>query len=212
MIEAQPSMIFHSSDCADIPAEVSISCFERQGGAGEHHLIVRPTEYGSIDSQLEWVSSAYQHALGSVGLDHGTCVFRRFFCSDLTNQASVLEEHPFANPQDSDEPCAVSWVCQPPGPPAKVVLWAYHMSDPGGALDKGRQGSSLLLTRGSLTHVWTTGVTCTDVDMPYGQTEGILDAYEQTLQPDGLRLADHVIAGFFSRMVISAVRALIPST
>ena len=210
MIQAQPSLMFYSSDCADTPAEVNISRFQGQSGVEEYHLIVRPTEYGSIDSQLRLVSSAYQHALRSAGLDHGTCILRRFLCSDLSNQASLLEDHPFANPHDPDEPCAVSWVCQPPAPPAKVVLWAYHMSDPGGALDKGSQGSSLLLTRGSLTHVWTTGVTCTDVDTSYGQTEGILNAYEQSLQSQSLRLADHVIrTWFFVRDIDSNYEGLV---
>lgn len=226
MIEAQPSMMFRSLDRGDIPAGVSISRFQGQSGVEEYHLMVCPTEYGSIATQLEWVFSAYQCALGSVGLELGTCVFRRFFCSDLSNQASLLEGHPFANPDDPDEPCAVSWVCQPPAPPAKVVLWAYHVNDSSGALDKGKHGSSLSVTRGSLTHLWTTGAICTDVDTSYGQTQGILDGYERSLQSANLRLADHVIRTWFfvrdvdtnykglveARREIFAARGLTPDT
>jgi enamine deaminase RidA (YjgF/YER057c/UK114 family) len=197
MIQTEPSMMFHTSDCGDIPTEVSISCFQGQSGVEEYHLMVSPTEYGGIADQLEWVFNAYQRALRSVGLEQGTCVFRRFLCSDLSNQASVMEGYPFANPLDPDEPCAVSWVCQPPAAPAKVVLWAYHVSDPGGALTKGKQGTSLRLSRGDLTHLWTTGLTCTEVETSYGQTESILYDYERTLQAEGLRLADHVIRTWF---------------
>ena len=197
MIQTQPSVAFYSFDCGEFPAAVSISRFRGQSGVEEYHLVVRPMEYGSVAAQLEWVARAYQSALGSVGLDSGTCVLRRFFCSDLPNQADVLETYPYANHGEPDEPCAVSWVCQPPVPPAKVALWAYHVNDPGGALDKRMEGTSLSLRRGELAHLWTTGVTCTDKDTSYGQTEGILEKYEDCLEAHGSRLADHVIRTWF---------------
>jgi enamine deaminase RidA (YjgF/YER057c/UK114 family) len=197
MIQAQPSIDFHSIDCEPLPAVVNISRFQGRSGVEECHVMVRPTTYGSINTQMEWVLGAYKRALASAGLGDGTCVFRRFFCSDLPNQASALETYPFANPRNPDEPCAVSWVCQPPASPTKVALWAYHVSDPDGALDKSKHGESLSLRRGDLSHIWTTGVTCADSDTSYGQTEGILDRYDSDLQSRGLCLADHVIRTWF---------------
>ena len=225
MIRTQPTMAFHPSHHGDLPAMVSISSFQGDSGVAEYHLMVSPTEYACVATQLEWMHSAYQQGLHSLGLDDGTCVFRRFFCSDLSNQASVLETHPLANSRGADEP-AMSCVCQPPAPPAKIALWAYHVSDPGGELRKNKQGSLLSLTRGDLTHLWTTGITCTDVGTSYGQTRGILEGYERSLQSMGLNLGDHVIRTWFfvrdvdanyrgmsdARRAIFARRGLTPDT
>ena len=88
-----------------------------------NHLIVRPTEHDSIGAQLDWVFRAYRDALDSIGLDTQTAVLRRFFCSDLINQAGSLAARPFSNPQNPDEPCTVSRVCQSPTPePATLLL------------------------------------------------------------------------------------------
>jgi len=197
MIEAKPSMTFHSLKSGSLPTSVSISCFHAESGVEEYHIIVRPIEYGGIATQLRWISCAYQEALRSATLDFGTCVFRRFFCSDLVNQASALETHRFANPNDQDEPCAVSLVCQAPVPPAKVALWAYHIKDPRGVLKKGREGAALSLERGDLTHLWSTGITCSDTDASYTQTQGIFARYERDLELRQMRLSDHVIRTWF---------------
>lgn len=231
MIQAHPYMTFDSFDCGPLPAAVSVSRFQgatahRRGGVEEFHLMVRPTQYASIEAQLESISEAYRSALSSIGLGPGTCVLRRFFCSDLPNQAAALESHPFANPHDQDEPCAVSWAGQAPPPPAKVALWAYHVDEPGVELTKIRQGASLSLKRGELTHIWTTGVTCPDRETSYGQTEGIFEKYEGCLQVRGLRLDQHVIRTWFfvrdvdanyqglaaARRDVFATRGLTPDT
>lgn len=182
---------FISPDCGAM-VEVSVSRFRGSSGVDEYHLMARPTEYGSFAEQLEWVRRAYQAALRSVGLEAGTCVLRRFFCSDLPNQAAVLEGCPLASP-DGDR-CAVSVVCQPPAAPAKVGLWAYHIS---GELDKAIEGRSVVVRRGELAHVWTVGVTCVDGDGSYGQARGILEAYDSDLESRGMRLADHVARTWF---------------
>ncbi len=196
MISTQQGLSFHSLDCGPIPAQVNFSRFQGQSGVVEYHLTVHPTDYAGFPEQLEWTLSAYLDALNTLGLDTNSGVFRRFLCSDLPNQAAELEEHSLANPRSSDEPCAVSWVSQPPASPAKVALWAYHIEDPNGALDKWKV-ASLSVRRGELTHVWTTGLTCTDQSTSYGQTKGILKRYESYLQAQGLNLADHVIRTWF---------------
>ena len=187
----------HCFNSEIMPATVSISRFRGQSGVDEYHLIVRPTEHDSIEAQLDWVFRTYRDALDSIGLDTQTAVFRRFFCSDLTNQAGALAAQPFSGPQNQDEPCAVSWVCQLPLPPAKVSLWAYHISDPDCKLDKARQGASLILGRGELSHCWTTGLTCLGAETPYSQTQGILEEYDAFLRAQGMTLADNLIRTWF---------------
>jgi enamine deaminase RidA (YjgF/YER057c/UK114 family) len=172
---------------------VNISRFQGQSGVDEYHLIVCPTAYGSFDTQLEWVSRAYRQALDSVGLDMQTAVLRRFFCSDLFNQTAALEARPFSNPCHADNPCAVSWAGQPPIPPAKVALWAYHVCDPNRELDKIQEGATLTLNRGDISHHWTTGINCVTGNTSYDQTRGIFKEYDAFLRARGLSLTDNVI-------------------
>ncbi len=196
MIEMQSSLALRPVDCGAFPVEIGVSCFRGESRVEEYHIAIRPTDYASFSEQLEWVLNAYRCALDTLGLDANSGVFRRFLCSDLPNQSVELETNSLANPLDSSEPCAVSWVSQPPACPAKVVLWAYHISDPNGALDKWKV-ASLSLRRGELTHVWATGLNCTDQETSYAQTKGILKRYESYLQAQDLNLADHVIRTWF---------------
>jgi enamine deaminase RidA (YjgF/YER057c/UK114 family) len=185
-------MVYHSFDCRSAPVEVNLSHLQGSGGADEYHLTLRPRDYGSIESQLEWVFNAYKEALDAAGLDVGSAVLRRFFCSDLSNQAAALRAHPFSNP-GADDPCAVSWVCQPPLSPAKVALWAYHVNDAGRGLDKERDGAVLAVRRGAVSHYWMAGITCPSADTAYGQTRGVFDRYEALLKTRGMTLADNAI-------------------
>lgn len=202
MMQVEPSMTICRPDCGDVPAEAEVSIFSGSG-ASECHIMVRPLEHGSVEEQLEWIHAAYRRALVSAGLDGDTCVFRRFFLSDAANQTSALEAGPFAY----GEPCATSISCQPPVPPAKAALWAYHVGD---APDKEMKGQSLLVRRGGLTHIWTTGLFGTERDTSYGQTNGILKKYEGILESEGMSLADNVIrTWFFVRDVDANYRGLV---
>ena len=193
VIQQVSRMDFYAFDCGLLPASVNISRFQGQSGVDEYHLSVRPTECGSIDTHLDWVLRAYRDALDSVGLDTQTALFRRFFCSDLQKQAPALEARPFSSPHNADEPCAVSWVCQPPVPAAEIALWAYHVSDPNGELDKTKNGKSLTFKRGELSHEWTTGITSLSADTSYDQTRGVFEDYDSFLQSRNMSLADNAI-------------------
>jgi enamine deaminase RidA (YjgF/YER057c/UK114 family) len=190
-------MKFHCFACETIPATVSISRFRGQNGVDEYHLFVRPAEHDNIEIQLDWVSRAYREALDSIGLDTQSAVFRRFFCSDLANQTDALAAQPFSDTSDTDGPCAISLVCQPPLLPAKVSLWAYHISNQNCKLDKAQQGASLILSRGELSHCWTTGLTHPAGETPYSQTRGILEEYEAFLRSKNMTLPDNLIRTWF---------------
>jgi len=194
---AKPTMAWFRFDGSPLRAGVRISRFAGAGGVAEYHLMVRPTASGGIADQLECVYGAYRSALDFLGLGMNTAVLRRFFCSDLVNQAAALEARPFSNPRNPEGPCAVSWVCQPPMPPAKTSLWAYHVSDPGREPDKVLEGASLTLRRDGISHHWTTGVTCPGAETSYEQTRRILEEYDAFLRARGLTLADNVLRTWF---------------
>jgi len=181
------------SEAGTAPASVHLSRFCGESGVEEMHLVVRPTRKVAFATQLDAVFNAYRRALVDLGIDMRTAVFRRFFCSDLVNQAAALDTRPFSNPRTVDPPCAVSWVQQPPASPGSVVLWAYHMHDPASSPDTRPEGSTLTLQRGSLSHRWTTGIACPATDSPYDQTKAVLSEYDACLRSCGLTLADHAI-------------------
>ncbi len=86
----------------------------------------------------------------------------------------------------------MSWVRQHPAPPAKVSLWAYHVSDPV-RTDKIKDGNTLTMKRGGLSHHWTTGITSLNKNTSYEQTKCIFEKYNTILQRRGMSLADNVI-------------------
>jgi len=174
-------------------ASVGVSCFTGASGTNEYHVIVRPDEYADIHAQLGWMQDAYQTAVEALGIGRGTAVFRRFLLSDIVNQQDALLAHAFSNQSAPDEPCAVSWVGQPPAPPARAALWAYHVSDPNGPTVKSLDASSLTLNRGPLSHHWSTRLASTDAEDSYTQTQAILSEYERRLQSWGCTVYDNLI-------------------
>ncbi len=180
-------------DASTDAVAINLSRFRGASGVTEWHLTVIPRQAGSLEEQLGQVEAGYREAMAAAGLDCGTAVWRRFFCSDIANQAEVLRRHPMADGAGSDNPCAVSLVGEAPLAAAKVALWAYHVSDPAGALDKSMDGGTLTLRRGSMRHLWSTGLASPDEEGPYAQTRAIFAGYVENLEAAGLTLYDNVV-------------------
>ncbi len=177
--------------------EVAVSCFTGTSGVEEYHISLNSLVPAGIEIQLERIKHAYMETIDSYGIGMESSVFRRFFCSDLANQAPVLEERDFSCRFPAENPCCVSWICQPPGHTGKVSLWAYHVFDRKKPLEKSMDEGSLILKRGSLSHVWTQGITCTRDETSYEQSRGILDTYSSFLRKYGITLSDDVVRTWF---------------
>ncbi|NUP98360.1 MAG: translation initiation inhibitor [Armatimonadetes bacterium] len=186
-------MVSWSIDCGRLPVEANLACFRGAGGTAEYQVSLTPLDYAAVETQLGWLEQAYQIVLEAAGLTADSAIFRRFFCSDLPNQAAALAACSSADPVDYQHPCAVSWVGQPPIPPAKVCLWAYHLADPVGPLQKTKDGATLTLRRGPLSHHWSTGLAAPAASGSYAQTQAVFAAYETILAERGLTLADHTV-------------------
>lgn len=186
-------MQYFTPECGSVPVEVQIAHFRADTGVDEYHLVLCPTQDGRIDTQLVWLQQAYDQMLATLKLDTRSALLRRFFCSDLANQASALAARPFSDPHNTNEPCAVSWVGQPPAPPAKLALWAYHVHDPGGELDKRLADTTLIWSRGELSHCWTTGLMCPTAATPYDQAHHVFARYNDLLHARGMSLARHAV-------------------
>ncbi|MBT8038537.1 MAG: translation initiation inhibitor [Verrucomicrobiae bacterium] len=201
MPHAQPS---EKCFLGDLPVSVQCSRFCGAEGVDEVQWMIRPTSYATFETQLEWVRLAYERALAEAGMSMDTAVWRRFLCSDLLNQVDWLKNSAFSQPDDPSNPCAISWVCQPPAAPSKVTLWVQHVDDPSGSLQKTKHGNTLSLNRGELIHHWTTGVSSPHVDGAYLQTLGIFAQYDKVLVDKGLCLADDVVRTWFFAQNVDA--------
>lgn len=164
----------------------------------EFHFFIRPLKYSSLAEQFDQLSLAYNDALKRCELSKDSVVFRRIFCSDLTNQESMLKGYDLY--QGTDGICAVSRITQPPACPSKVCLWAYHIRDTNGnELDKtfDYNTDTLSLKRDELIHHWTTNQSSFAGESSYKQTEGIFEAYNDFLADKNLSLADNCVRLWF---------------
>ncbi|MCM8759242.1 MAG: Rid family hydrolase [Candidatus Omnitrophica bacterium] len=176
---------------ADLNVLGSFSVFSGSSGVNEYHFTLFPTRYGSFSQQIECVERAYNKILKQVGIDEETCVFRRFFCSDLVNQYEKIKDYPIA--VNSKNNCSISLISQTPYPYAKVALWAYHISDS----QQLRFSSDKGLIRGKLVHFWDTNIVCTERETVYQQTECILSKYKKILEKRNMDFANNLIRTWF---------------
>ncbi|MFP4225052.1 MAG: Rid family hydrolase, partial [Phycisphaeraceae bacterium] len=186
-------MDYLSPDLGSGDVRLRVSRFRGKSGVEEIHLTAEPTRYADARVQLGWLERAWREALAALGLDERSALFRRVFATDPVNQAAELDASPLAGPQPADNPCAISRIGQPPLPPAKVALWACHLRDPAGPLDKQAADKELTLTRGSLTHHWMTRLARPDQGDSHDQTAALLRDYDARLRQRGLSLPDHLV-------------------
>lgn len=180
-----------------VPVRVQASRFLTADGVVEYHLLLEPGEDANMSTQLDWLLAAYRSALTALGLTSHSAILRRFFCSDVADPGSIIGKHPFCQCDDAGESCAISIIAQPPTPPAKVALWAYHASVPGGEPDeepdKRLEDTTLIWQHNGLSHHWTAGLSCSQAESSYDQTRELLHRYEALLHAHGLSPADNVV-------------------
>ncbi len=181
----------------NVPVSVNYSCFKGIPGIEEYHFSFTPFKNENFKIQLEWLYSAYKETLKILDLEEKTSVFRRFFCSDLYNQVEYLKKMSFSNLSDNSNPTSISLVCQVPKSPSRISMWAYHIKDISGKLDKTLKGNTLLLKRGKLTHCWTTGMIYTETDSASEQTKNIIKNYITFLKENNMTLLNNVIRTWF---------------
>jgi len=167
---------------------VKVARFSTSGAATEYHLTLLPRAEGTFQEQAKQLYQMYKKVLSTLKLSQETTVFQRFFFSDLINQRECLLKT--FSPLLTDV-CALSLVEQPPLPPAKIALWAYHLSD--SQLTKSGTTDFLSLSRGKITHHWLTGITATQGKTSYQQTCKIFQKCARLLQKKKMNLADNLL-------------------
>lgn len=163
--------------------------FAAANGASETHLMLVPDRPGTFTQHLRRLEAAYDAALGALGLDPGSAVFRRLFASDLANQREPLQTSALGRGT-----AAVSVVEQPPLPDAKLALYAYHVTDPGCPPRTGiaEDGAAVWEHHGR-THLAIAGLTRPGDDSSYGQMQATLLRFDRMLTDRGMTLRDHAL-------------------
>jgi enamine deaminase RidA (YjgF/YER057c/UK114 family) len=192
-------MEHHSIDIEDLGARIELTSFSA-GEVTEIHAMLHIESRGELfEAQINRIQEAEKALMQSKQASGAKAVFKRYFLSDATNQASLI-----SNADD----CTVSYIQQPPLDGSKVALWIY--------LQKGTDISSMngatIVTHNGYKHIWTMGITDTSADTSYMQTWKTLFTYIDTLKLFNATLKDNCIrTWFFVRDVDTQYGGLVKS-
>jgi enamine deaminase RidA (YjgF/YER057c/UK114 family) len=161
-------------------AYAELTCFETDSEVREYHVMIHAEGNGlGFQQQLDAVLDCYQH-LAEGELKGATAVFKRYFLSDVANQA---DEVLLADTSD----CAKSIIGQPPLDGSKIGLWVYLMTGVGSKL----LASGLYeVSHGSFRHLWNGSAHNTASNSEY-QTRLLFNEYIMQLAQEGCTLADN---------------------
>ena len=168
-------------------ASVQIASFEVKDGFCEYHMMVHVSEHGTFEKQLESVHSAFDAVLASECSDSRP-VFMRYFLSDVSNQAEILEEA-----LEERQVCSVSIIGQPPLDGTKVALWAYVVSDVVPMCCGDGLWSAEYF---GYTHLWL-GNACGKGCASEEQTKMLMDSYAGVLESHGCNIQDNCLRTWF---------------
>jgi len=157
-------------------------------------MIEAPSE-GGFDAQLEGLEERYAMTLRQRGLSSETAIFRRFFLSDILNQADTLCDSALIE-EIADNPVSTSIIQQLPLSGAKIAILAYHIgsADP---VEKEFIGPRhMLLRKNGSRHLWSAGPWVDGkpaLPAPAAETRALFDELIHVLASQGANLSDHCV-------------------
>ena len=156
--------------------------FSNGGEVTEYHVMIHAKADGlTFQQQLDAVLDSYEQ-LTTTELKGATAVLKRYFLSDIANQADDVL---LADTSD----CAKSIIGQAPLDGSKVGLWVYLMTHV-----NSRQLSSGLyeISHGDFRHLWNASAHNTAQNSEY-QTRLLFNEYIMQLVQEDCTLADNCI-------------------
>lgn len=163
-------------------ALAEIFSFTGHGEVNEFHVMIHINSVGlTFSQQLDAVLDCYEH-LKATELSGATAVLKRYFLSDVANQADDVL---LADTSD----CAKSIIGQPPLDGTKIGLWVYLLTNV-----NSRQLESGLyeVSHGDFRHLWNASAHNTAQNSEY-QTRLLFNEYVMQLMQEGCTLADNCI-------------------
>lgn len=169
--------------------EAQISSFTGEGETTEYHVLLSVTNnHLSFAEQFQALQQAYSRCLGSELNAGAVAVFRRYFLSDVANQADWVTVWECEQTQ-----CALSLLQQAPLNGTKVSLWAWLVTNTSITTE---MNGMVLARRGEYTHMWTAGAYNKASNAEY-QTRLLLNDYVMQLMAKGCTLAKDCIRTWF---------------
>ena len=163
-------------------AHAEIYSFQGKGEVTEYHVMIHAHAQGrSFQQQLDAVLDCYEQ-LKAQELKGATAVMKRYFLSDVANQADDVL---LADTSD----CAKSIIGQAPLDGSKIGLWVYMMTSvstrllPSGLYEA---------AHGQFRHLWNASAHNTAQNSEY-QTRLLFNEYVMQLMQEGCTLADNCI-------------------
>lgn len=169
--------------------EAQISTFTGKGGTTEHHVMLSVINDNlSFAEQFQSLQQAYACCLEKELQDGAVAVFRRYFLSDVANQADWVMAWECEQTQ-----CALSILQQAPLNGTKVAFWTWLVTNTSVETD---MNGMVLARRGIYTHMWTAGAYNKASTSEY-QTRLLLNDYVMQLMTRGCTLAKDCIRTWF---------------
>ena len=163
-------------------AHAEIYSFQGKGEVTEYHVMIHAHAQGrSFQQQLDAVLDCYEQ-LKAQELKGATAVMKRYFLSDVANQADDVL---LADTSD----CAKSIIGQAPLDGSKIGLWVYMMT---GVSTRLLPSGLYEAAHGQFRHLWNASAHNTAQNSEY-QTRLLFNEYVMQLMQEGCTLADNCI-------------------
>ena len=163
-------------------AHAEIYSFQGKGEVTEYHVMIHAHAQGrSFQQQLDAVLDCYEQ-LKARELKGATAVMKRYFLSDVANQADDVL---LADTSD----CAKSIIGQAPLDGSKIGLWVYMMT---GVSTRLLPSGLYEAAHGQFRHLWNASAHNTAQNSEY-QTRLLFNEYVMQLMQEGCTLADNCI-------------------
>lgn len=163
-------------------ALAEVFSFTSDGEVTEYHVMIHAKADGrTFQQQLDAVLDSYEQ-LKTTELQGATAVLKRYFLSDVANQADDVL---LADTSD----CAKSIIGQAPLDGSKIGLWVYLMTN----VSSQQLPSGLYeVAHGDFRHLWNASAHNTAQNSEY-QTRLLFNEYVMQLVQEGCTLADNCI-------------------
>ena len=163
-------------------ALAEIFSFTSHGEVTEYQVMIHTNTVGlTFNQQLDAILDCYEH-LKATELKGATAVLKRYFLSDVANQADDVL---LADTSD----CAKSIIGQAPLDGSKIGLWVYLMTN----VSSQQLPSGLYeVSHGDFRHLWNASAHNTAQNSEY-QTRLLFNEYVMQLAQEGCTLADNCI-------------------
>ena len=168
---------------------VQVCSFTGRGEVTEYHLLMSVTDpFLSFQTHLENLQKVYAKIKTEELPVNAIAVFRRYFLSDVANQADWVTEWECENSS-----CPHSIVQQAPMNGSKIAVWTYLQTD---MKIQNRKNGLAEISHNGYRHFWEGGAINKASNSEY-QTRLLLNSYILQLTEKQCKLSDHCIRTWF---------------